>query len=110
MCSEDRLFIREAPEVEVVDLLDEFKIIDGVVNFDCLNAIGCVLHKVAHAVFENRHCGEHDQDCEQEGANRVRDSPVWLYVNDYSRGNDSKALDHIADHMDDSRPHIKVLC
>ena len=96
--------------MEVVDLLDEFKIIDGVVNFNCLDAIGRVLHKVVHAVFENRHCGEHDKDREQEGANRVRDSPFRLDVNDHSCRYDSKALDHIANHVDDGCPHIKVLC
>ena len=110
MRGKDRLFIRETPEVEVMDLLDKFEIINGVVNFDCLDAIGCVLHKVAHAVFENGHCREHDQDREQEGADRVRDSPVGLNVNDYSCRYDSKALDHIADHVDYGCPNIKVLC
>ena len=96
--------------MKVVDLLDKFKIIDGVVNFDCLDAIGRVLHKVAHTVFENRHCSEHDKDREQLGANRVYDCPVRLDVNDHSCRYDSKALDHVAYHVDDGCPHIEILC
>ena len=63
---------------------------------------------MAHAIFEDGHGRHQNHDREQERADRVSDCPLWLDVDDCRGDNDTDALYHIADHVDDSCANVQV--
>ncbi len=106
MSRENWFLIRKSPQMEVVDLFDHVKLLDSVVDLDRADTFGRSLHQKAHAILENRYGGNHDEDGEEESANRVSDSPIGLDINDYGGDDDTHTLDHIAHHMNDGCTHI----
>ena len=106
MSCENWFLIRKSPQMEVVDLFDHVQLLDRVVDLDRANTFGGSLHQKSHAIFEDRHSGNHDKDRKEESANWVSDGPIGLNVDDYCSDDDTQTLDHVSHHMYDGCTHV----
>jgi len=95
--------------VEVVNLLNSFESENAIIELLNVDFFRGVLHDDVNAFEENGNGGQQDQTGEQEGANRICNLPFGLNLDNNGSGNDSNALHHISEDMNNSCADVHVL-
>ena len=98
----------QRPAVEVVDLFDGFQVLDSVVEVDDVDFSWSVFHDDVQAVHEDRYCCNKDEHREEVRADWVSDLPVRSDFDDHCCCNDTDALDHISENVDDCSSDVDV--
>lgn len=109
MAREHVLATSQAPNVEVVDLLDCLELLNLVEQLNRVHIVRSGLHDYLGALNENGNSGQQNKDREEVSADGIGYLPFWIHLNDDSGRDYSDGLHHISSNVDYSCPGAHVV-
>lgn len=104
------LSIGKSPDVEVMDTMDTFNILNQLLSLLEVNASRCSLHKSQDALLDGRVWGGNNDQSENKGDKGVGNLSLRPEPDDNCSNDNSNWVQEISENVESSTGHVDVFC